>query len=95
MFGNWTFGTLVFTVLVFTVTFKVTRHIGTLRTRADEVSEVSLTQALCLVVGSRYSLLDLDQPFCHLGLTDLLCGLLSAVGRNHLVHFQKYVYVLM
>lgn len=95
MFGNWTFGTLVFTVLVFTVTFKVATHApgGTRQTGIMNVSSEiwagpkfsRLMSRPCLVAGSRHSLLDLDQPFCHLGLADFLCGLLSAVGRHHLV----------
>lgn len=46
------------------------------------------------VVGSRYSLLDMDQPLRHLGLINLLCGFLSAVGRNHLVNIFYITYKL-
>lgn len=59
--------------------------------RLDLASLVSLKWALTglislsLTAGSRYSLLDLDQPLRHLGLADFLRGLLSAVGRDHLV----------
>lgn len=40
-------------------------------------------------VGPRYTLLDLDQPLCNMGLAYLLCGILSTVGRNHLVGFVQ------
>uniref|UniRef100_A0A8C5HUM4 Phospholipid-transporting ATPase n=1 Tax=Gouania willdenowi TaxID=441366 RepID=A0A8C5HUM4_GOUWI len=84
MFGNWTFGTLVFTVLVFTVTFKVQNERVTQTNAVRGVNSHTCASHLCPAVGSRYSLLDLDQPLCHLGISHLLCGLLSAVGRNHL-----------
>lgn len=86
MFGNWTFGTLVFTVLVFTVTFKVTTQTHQNITETPrQVWLQSHFHRLCVVAGPRYSLLDLDQSFRYLGLTDLLCGILPAVGWNHLV----------
>lgn len=50
-------------------------------------SKVFYWSLVWLVAGSRYTLLDLDQPFCHLGVAAFLRGLLSAVGRNHLVSF--------
>lgn len=46
-------------------------------------------------VGSRHTLLDLDQSFCHLGITDFLCGLLSAVGRNHLVSWREKTAIIV
>lgn len=59
--------------------------------KCDSWKVSCLISHLSLLVGARYSLLDLDQSFCHLGLTDFLCGLLFAVGRNHLVKTKCFL----
>lgn len=94
MFGNWTFGTLVFTVLVFTVTFKVWTQTHT-EPHTSEVGGFSEASGLYLsfpTAGTGHPLLDLDQPLCHLGLAHFLCGLLTAVGRNHLVKARRVLF---
>lgn len=89
MFGNWTFGTLVFTVLVFTVTLKVRSLLQRPSYRCVvvlvSVNGCRLHLLICAVACLGHTLLDVDQPFCHMGLTAFLCHLLTPVGRHHLV----------
>ena len=40
---------------------------------------------LCLSAGVRYTLLDLDKPFCDLGVAAVLHRLFPPLGRNYLV----------
>ncbi len=48
---------------------------------------VSSRFSLCLhaLACPGHTLLDVDQPLCHMGVTAFLCHLLPPVGRHHLV----------
>lgn len=41
------------------------------------------------IAGIRYSVLDMDEPFCHLGVLDFLCLFLLLLGRHHLVSMLR------
>lgn len=56
-------------------------------------SKASGLQLSFPTAGTGHPLLDLDQPLCHLGLTYFLCGLLTAVGWNHLVRALQVLFL--
>lgn len=50
---------------------------------------------LCDVARPGHTLLDVDQPLCHLGLSAFLCHLLTSVGRHHLVRSTLHINTLI
>lgn len=91
MFGNWTFGTLVFTVMVITVTLKVSDVFQSKTNKPiSEEAAILIDCSSVMAVGARDTLLDVDEPFCHVGIHCFLLHILLVLWRNYMV-LQQFI----